>query len=67
MEILKNAWINIQDLNEEQQENFKQHYKDNENIYILTTKNNKQYNIEYKILNIKNNIINLQATGKVVI
>lgn len=67
MEILKNAWINIQDLNEEQQENFKRHYKDNENIYILTTKNNKQYNIEYKILNIKNDIINLQATGKVIL
>lgn len=67
MEILENAWISMQDLSKEQQKDFKQHYEDNENIYILTTKNNKKYNIEYKIINIENNIISLQATGKVVI
>ena len=67
MEILKKAWININDLQEQEKNMFLEHYKNNENVYILTTIDNKKVNIEYIITSIKENIINLQATGKVVL
>lgn len=66
MKVLKKAWINMQDLNKEEQDNFKRHYAEKENVYILTTRENIKYNIEYKIIDIKNNIINLEATGKII-
>lgn len=42
MSILKKPQINIDDLNEQEKEYFNNHYKNNENIYILTTINNKK-------------------------
>ena len=67
MEILKNAWININDLSKKEIDNFKRHYEEKENIYILTSRENKKYNIEYQITDIKDNIIYLKATGKIII
>ena len=67
MEILKNAWINSNDLKQEEKENFYKHYREKENIYILTSRENKKYNIEYQITDIKENIIYLKATGKIII
>ena len=67
MKILKKAFININDLQEQEKNMFLEHYKNNENVYILTTKDNKKVNIEYTITSIENNIINLLATGKVIL
>lgn len=61
--ILKKAWINLEGLTEEQRKCFLEHYKNNENVYILTSKGN----LEYKIIDIKNNIMNLEFTNKGVI
>lgn len=66
MKVLKKAWININDLDKMQENNFREHYKNNENVYILTTIENMKYNIEYKIINIENNIINLEFTGNII-
>lgn len=63
MGILKKAWINELDLSEEEKNNFKRHYEEKENIYILTSNGN----IEYKIIDYKNNIYYLEFTGKVII
>ena len=63
MNILQKAWIDLRNLDENTKNMFLEHYKNNENVVILC--NNK--NIEYKIINIKNNIINLEFTGKVII
>lgn len=67
MKISKKAWINENDLNDMEKNNFAEHYKNNENIYILTTHANQKINIEYKIINKIDNIYNLEATGKVLI
>lgn len=67
MEILKNAWINSNDLKQEEKENFYKHYREKENVYILTTIDDKKVNIEYQITDIKENIIYLKATGKIII
>lgn len=63
MNILQKTWIDLRNLEENAKNMFLEHYKNNENVVILC--GNK--NIEYKIINIKNNIINLEFTGKVII
>jgi 5'(3')-deoxyribonucleotidase len=63
MNILQKTWIDLRDLKEEVKNMFLDHYKNGENVVILC--GNK--NIEYKITNIKDNIMNLEFTGKVII
>lgn len=63
MNILQNTWIDLRDLKEEVKNMFLDHYKNKENVVILC--GNK--NIEYKITNIKDNKMNLEFTGKVII
>lgn len=63
MNILQKTWIDLRDLKEEVKNMFLDHYKNNENVVILC--DNK--NIEYKITNIKDNKMNLEFTGKVII
>lgn len=66
MGILKKAWVNENDLNEMEKNNFLEHYKNNENIYILTTHEGNKINIEYKITEKNKNIYHLEATGKII-
>lgn len=61
------AWIKMEDLGETEKMMFLDHYKNNENVYILTTIDNRQVNIEYKITSIKNNIINLEFANNIII
>jgi len=63
MEILQNTWIDLRDLEENVKNMFLEHYKNNENVVILCG----DKNIEYKIIDIKGNIMNLEFTGKVII
>jgi len=63
MNILQKTWIDLRDLEENAKNMFLDHYKNNENVVILF--GNK--NIEYKITNIKDNKMNLEFTGKVII
>ena len=63
MNILQKACINLRDLEENAKNMFLEHYKNNENVVILC--GNK--NVEYKITGIKNKIMNLEFTGKVII
>ena len=63
MNILQKTWIDLRDLKEEVKNMFLDHYKNNENVVILC--GNK--NIEYKITNIKDNKMNLEFTGKIII
>ena len=63
MNILQKTWIDLKDLEENVKNMFLEHYKNNENVVILC----ENKNIEYKIINIKDNIINLEFTGKVII
>ena len=67
MRILKKAWVNEYDLNDMEKNNFAEHYKSNENIYILTVHNGEKINIEYKITEKNKNIYHLEATGKILI
>ena len=60
-EILQNAWILINDLGEQEKQMFFDHYKNNENVFILYNIGN----LEYKIINIDKEKIYLQFVGNI--
>lgn len=59
----RKANINMDILDDMQKNCLLEHFKNNKNIYILTKYNNKKVNVEYKIINIINNIMNIETTG----